>query len=42
MEEGGGYWDWYARQIWLLVPIQGVIKDFFADFNDTRTRPDPR
>jgi arylsulfatase len=20
--------------MWLLVPIQGVIKDFFADFND--------
>jgi arylsulfatase len=33
-DEGGGYLDWYARQIWLLVPIQGVIKDFFADFND--------
>jgi arylsulfatase len=34
MEEGGGYWNWYAQQMWLLVPIQSVIKDFFADFND--------
>ncbi len=33
-EEGGQYFDWYARQMWLLVPIQGVIKDFFADFGD--------
>jgi arylsulfatase A-like enzyme len=31
-EEGGGYMDWYARQMWLLVPIQGIIKEFFADF----------
>jgi arylsulfatase len=34
MDEGGGYLDWYARQIWLLVPIQQQIKNFFADFND--------
>ncbi|MCP5523297.1 MAG: arylsulfatase [Verrucomicrobiales bacterium] len=32
--EGGSYLDWYARQMWLLVPIQGVIKEFFADFTD--------
>jgi arylsulfatase len=32
--EGGGYIDWYARQMWLLVPIQGVIKDFFTDFTE--------
>jgi arylsulfatase len=34
IEDGGGYWDWYARQMWILVPIQGVIKDFFSDFTD--------
>ncbi len=33
-DEGGSFLDWYARQIWLLVPIQGVIKDFFSDFTD--------
>ena len=33
-EEAGSYIDWYARQMWLLVPIQGVIKEFFADFAD--------
>ncbi len=33
-EEGGGFWDWYAQQMWLLVPIQGQIKEFFSDFND--------
>ncbi len=34
LEEGGGYWTWYAKQMWLLVPIQQQIKNFFADFND--------
>lgn len=33
MEDGGGYWTWYAQQMWLLVPIQQQIKDFFADFD---------
>jgi arylsulfatase len=33
MEEGGNYIDWYARQIWLLVPIQSQIKNFFSDFD---------
>jgi arylsulfatase len=33
MEEGGGYLQWYAQQMWLLVPIQQVIKDFFTDFD---------
>ncbi|TCL76171.1 arylsulfatase [Rhizobium sp. BK251] len=32
MEEGGGAIDFLARNIWLLVPIQGKIKEFFADF----------
>ncbi len=31
-EDGGEYWKWYAEQMWLLVPIQGKIKEFFADF----------
>jgi arylsulfatase len=33
MEEGGGAIDFLARNIWLLVPIQGRIKEFFADFD---------
>ncbi|WP_439136147.1 arylsulfatase [Pseudomaricurvus sp.] len=32
--EAGGYLEWYARQMWLLVPIQQQIKNFFSDFND--------
>ncbi len=32
-EDGGGYWTWYAQQMWLLVPIQGKIKEFFSDFD---------
>ncbi len=32
-DEGGGYLNWYAQQMWLLVPIQGVIKEFFTDFD---------
>lgn len=26
--------DFLARNIWLLVPIQGKIKEFFADFDE--------
>ena len=33
MEEGGGAIEFLARNIWLLVPIQGKIKEFFSDFN---------
>jgi arylsulfatase len=33
MEEGGGATDFLARNIWLLVPVQGKIKEFFSDFN---------
>ena len=33
LEEGGGAIEFLARNIWLLVPIQGKIKDFFADFD---------
>lgn len=32
-EEGGNSLDFFARQMWLLVPIQGMIKDFFADYD---------
>jgi len=31
-KEGGNAIDFFARQIWLLVPIQAKIKDFFSDF----------
>jgi arylsulfatase A-like enzyme len=34
MKEGGNWTDFLARNIWLLVPIQGKVKEFFADFND--------
>ncbi|MCB4767395.1 arylsulfatase [Ancylobacter sp. Lp-2] len=34
MKEGGGAIEFLARNMWLLVPIQGKIKAFFADFND--------
>jgi arylsulfatase A-like enzyme len=32
MKEGGGALEFLGRNMWLLVPIQGKIKDFFADF----------
>jgi arylsulfatase len=32
MKEGGEAMQFYAENIWLLVPIQGKIKEFFADF----------
>ena len=32
-KEGGNYLDWYARNIWLLVPAQAKIKEFFTDFD---------
>src|SRR6185312_15854203 len=31
--EGGNAMDFFARQIWLLVPIQAKIKEFFVDFD---------
>ncbi|MBS7696296.1 MULTISPECIES: arylsulfatase [unclassified Chelatococcus] len=34
MKEGGGAIEFLARNMWLLVPIQGKIKDFFADFDE--------
>ncbi|CAN7194871.1 arylsulfatase [Rhizobium sp. LjRoot98] len=33
LEEGGGAVDFLARNMWLLVPIQGKIKEFFQDFD---------
>jgi len=33
MEDGGGAVDFLARNMWLLVPIQGKIKEFFSDFD---------
>ncbi|MDM9646787.1 arylsulfatase [Rhizobium sp. S163] len=33
LKEGGGATDFLARNMWLLVPVQGKIKDFFADFD---------
>lgn len=32
--EGGGAMEFIAQQMWLLVPVQGKIKEFFSDFND--------
>jgi len=32
MEEGGGAVDFLARNMWLIVPVQGKIKEFFSDF----------
>ena len=32
LEEGGGAIDFLARNIWLLVPVQGKVKEFFSDF----------
>lgn len=33
-DEGGENMQFIAQQLWLLVPIQGKIKDFFADFDE--------
>ncbi len=32
LEEGGGAIEFLARNMWLLVPIQGKIKEFFSDY----------
>lgn len=32
MDEGGGAVEFLARNMWILVPVQGKIKDFFKDF----------
>lgn len=33
LREGGGATEFLGRNMWLLVPIQGKVKDFFADFS---------
>ncbi|MGM4870569.1 arylsulfatase [Bradyrhizobium sp. 956_D2_N1_5] len=33
MEEGGGAIQFLAQNMWLIVPVQGKIKEFFADFD---------
>ena len=32
-EEGGQALPFFAQQMWLLVPIQAKIKEFFSDFD---------
>ena len=34
MKEGGEAMKFFGQQMWLLVPVQGKIKEFFADFAD--------
>ncbi|CAM5187750.1 Arylsulfatase OS=Bosea thiooxidans OX=53254 GN=SAMN05660750_03214 PE=4 SV=1 [Bosea thiooxidans] len=31
-KEGGESMKFFAQQMWLLVPIQGKVKEFFSDF----------
>ncbi len=33
MKEGGDAMRFFAQQMWLLVPIQGKVKEFFSDFD---------
>jgi arylsulfatase len=33
LDEGGGAIDFLARNIWLIVPVQNKIKEFFSDFD---------
>jgi arylsulfatase A-like enzyme len=33
LDEGGGAVEFLARNIWLLIPIQGKVKEFFSDFD---------
>jgi arylsulfatase len=33
LKEGGQAMTFIAQQMWLLVPIQGKLKEFFADFD---------
>jgi len=33
MEEGGGALKFLAQNMWLIVPVQGKIKEFFSDFS---------
>ncbi|MBR0819877.1 arylsulfatase [Bradyrhizobium liaoningense] len=33
LEEGGGAIQFLAQNMWLIVPVQGKIKEFFSDFD---------
>ena len=33
MKEGGGAIKFLAQNMWLIVPVQGKVKEFFADFD---------
>ncbi|OKO74566.1 arylsulfatase [Bradyrhizobium sp. AS23.2] len=33
LEEGGGAVQFLAQNMWLIVPVQGKIKEFFSDFD---------
>jgi len=33
IKEGGESLKFFAQQMWLLVPIQGKVKEFFTDFD---------
>ncbi|MBN9297332.1 MAG: arylsulfatase [Filimonas sp.] len=33
MEEGGGAIEFLARQMWLIIPVQEKVKEFFKDFD---------
>jgi arylsulfatase len=39
MEEGGGAIDFLARNMWLIVPVQGKVKEFFTDFDKFPYQP---
>jgi arylsulfatase len=32
LEDGGGAIDFLARNMWLIVPVQALIREFFQDF----------
>lgn len=34
LEEGGGAIQFLAQNIWLIVPVQAKLKQFFADFEE--------
>ena len=34
LEEGGEAMKFLAQNMWLIVPVQGKIKEFFSDFNE--------
>ncbi|RVP02603.1 arylsulfatase [Sinorhizobium meliloti] len=38
-KEGGGAMEFIARNMWLLVPIQSKIKEFFRDFDQYPYQP---